>query len=104
MSVLRRLRLHSSPTYEHRAHYDELIKKAVSQMKGDADSKGPKGDSSPFTHETWAGHWEDDTGFWIVISLARDFDIVRSGANMPKMTHVVVSGDFASLTFTQQPN
>jgi len=35
MSVLRRLKLDYQPTYENRAHYDELVSEAVSQMKSD---------------------------------------------------------------------
>jgi len=54
MSVLRRLRLDYHPTYENRAHYDELINEAVSQMKGDVDLPGPKWDTSLFTYEGWA--------------------------------------------------
>jgi hypothetical protein len=101
MSVLRRLKLDYRPTYENRAHYDELINEAVSKMRGDVDLQGSKWDTSPFTRETWVGHWENDTGFWIVINDILDFGVVRSGDDMPKMTNVVVSGDFASLTFTE---
>jgi len=101
MNVLRRLNLDYQPTYENRAHYDELVKEAVSQMKGDLDLQGTKWDMSPFTRETWVGHWQNDTGFWIVINHILDFDIVRSGDNMPKMTNVVVSDDFTSITFTE---
>ena len=101
MSVLRRLKLDYRPTYENRAHYDELINEAVSQMRGDVDLQGSKWDTSPFTRETWVGHWENDTGFWIVINDILDFGVVRSGDDMPKMTNVVVSADFASLTFTE---
>jgi hypothetical protein len=101
MSVLRRLKLDYRPTYENRAHYDELINEAVSQMRGDVDLQGSKWDTSPFTRETWVGHWENDTGFWIVINDILDFGVVRSGDDTPKMTNVVVSADFASLTFTE---
>lgn len=57
--------------------------------------------SSKFTSETWLGHWADDSGFWIVIEHAPDFDIVRSGDNMPPMTDIYLSRDFRSLTFTE---
>jgi hypothetical protein len=101
MSVLRRLNLDYQPTYENRAHYDELVNEAVSQMKGDLGLRGTKWDTSPFTRETWLGHWQNDTGFWIVINHILDFDIVRSGDNTPKMTNVVVSDDFKTITFTE---
>jgi hypothetical protein len=101
MSVLRRLNLDYRPTYENRAHYDDLVSEAVSQMNGDGDLQGTKWDSSPFTRETWLGHWENDTGFWIVINQIIDFDIVRSGDNTPKMANVNLSDDFKSLTFTE---
>jgi hypothetical protein len=100
MSILRRLKLDYRPTYENRAHYDELINEAVSQMRGDVALQGATWDTSPFTRETWVGHWENDSGFWIVIHDILHLDIVLSGDVMPKMTNVVVSGDFASLTFT----
>ncbi len=101
MSVLRRLKLDYHPTYENRAHYDELVSEAVAQMKGDHQLRDTKWNPAPFAPETWIGHWETDTGFWIVINRARDFDIVRSGDNMPKMTDVVMADDFGSLTFTE---
>lgn len=101
MSVLRRLNLDYQPTYENRAHYDELVKDAVAEMKGDHDVKGTKWDTSPFSRDTWLGHWENNAGFWIVINHVIDLDIVRSGDNMPKMTNVSLSNDFKTLTFTE---
>ena len=101
MSLLRRLNLDYQPTYENRAHYDELVNDAVSQMNGDDALQDTKWETSPFTRDTWLGHWENDTGFWIVINHILDFDIVRSGDNMPKMTNVELSDNFASLTFTE---
>lgn len=101
MSVLRRLKLDYRPTYENRAHYDDLVNEAVTQMKDNQGLRGTKWDTSPFTRETWIGHWENDTGFWIVINHILDFDIVRSGDNMPKMTNVVMPDDCGSLTFTE---
>ena len=102
MSVLRRLDLDYHPTYENRAHYDELVTQAVSQMKGDHDLENTKWDTSSFNRDTWIGHWENDTGFWIVINhLVGDYDIVRSGDNMPKMTDVDLSDDFKTLKFTE---
>ncbi len=101
MSVLRRLNLDYRPTYENRAHYDELVNEAVSQMKGELDFEGTKWDTSPFTSGTWLGHWQNDTGFWIVIDQIVDFNIVRSGDDMPKMTNVVISDDFKAIMFTE---
>ncbi len=101
MTVLRRLKLDYQPTYEDRAHYDELVNKAVAEMKGErALDEGDK-KLSPFTRETWLGHWENDTGFWIVISGGRDVDIVRSGDIRPKMSNVVFSEDFRKVTFVE---
>ena len=101
MTVLRRLDLDYQPTYENRAHYDELIAEAVVQMQGSHDLQGTKSDSSPFTRQTWVGHWQDDKGFWIIIDHILDFDIVRSGDDLPKMTGVLISDDFKSLSFTE---
>ena len=101
MTVLRRLNLDYQPTYENRAHYDELLNAAVSQMKGDDDLQDTKWDTSPFTRDTWLGHWENETGFWIVINHILDFDIVRSGDDMLKITNGELSDDFKSLTFTE---
>jgi hypothetical protein len=101
MSVLRRLNLDYQPTYENRAHYDKLVNEAVAQMEGDLELQGTKWDTSPFTRDTWLGHWQNDTGFWIVIDHILEFDIVRSGDDMPKMTNVVVSDDFTSITFNE---
>ena len=100
VSVLRGLNLNYQPTYENRAHYDELVNEAVSQMKGH-DALQPKWDAPPFTRETWLGHWENDTGFWIVVNETSGFDVVRSGENMPKMTNIVISDDSTTLTFTE---
>lgn len=99
--VLRRLNLDYHPTYENRAHYDELVSEAVLQMKGEDELDGTRWDTLPFSRETWLGHWENDTGYWIVIHYILDYDIVRSGDNMPKMTNIEVSDDFSSITFTE---
>ena len=101
MSVLRHLKLDYHPTYETRAHYNELVNEAVSQMRGDVEIPAPKRDKSPFTRQTWVGHWENDKGFWIVIDDILIFDIVRSGDHTSKMTNVVLAADFASLTFDE---
>jgi len=101
MSVLRRLNLDYQPTYENRAHYNELVYEAVAQMEGDLELQGTKWDTSPFTRETWLGHWQNDTGFWIVIDHILEFEVVRSGDDAPKMTNVVISDDFKSISFNE---
>ena len=101
MSVLRRLNLDYQPTYENRAHYDELVRDAVAEMRGVDDLENTKWDTSAFSRDTWLGHWENNTGFWIVVNHVSDLDIVRSGDNMPKMTNVSLSGDSKTLTFTE---
>jgi len=102
MKVLRRLNLDYQPTYENRANYDELVSAAVSEMKGERDLSGTKWDASPFTLATWVGHWENDSGFWMVIDGGiRNLDIARSGDDMPKMTNVTVSDDRRELTFNE---
>ncbi len=99
MSVLRRLNLDYHPTYENRANYDELVKEAVSLMKGDFELQGTKWDTGPFTRETWLGHWQDDSNYWIVITQLADAGIVQSGENFPKIRDFVVSADFKKITF-----
>lgn len=99
MSVLRRLNLDYHPTYENRANYDELVKEAVSLMKGDFELQGTKWDTGPFTRETWLGHWQDDSNYWIVITQLADAGIVQSGEDFPKIRDFVVSADFKKITF-----
>ncbi len=102
MKVLRRLNLDYQPTYENRAHYDELVNEAVMQMKAEHDLAGSKWDMSPFTAEAWLGHWEDDTGFWMVITEGIDqLKIVRSGDNPPAIRDVKLSEDSRTLTFNE---
>ena len=98
MSVLRRLNLDYKPTYETRADYDELVNEAVSQMKGDHNLENTKFDTSLFNRDTWNGHWENNTGFWIVFS---DFFTVRSGDKNRNIANVEFSDDFKTLTYTE---
>ncbi len=107
MSVLRRLNLDYRPTYENRARYDILVRQAVSQMKGEYGLQDTKWETSPFSRETWVGHWQEGTGYWIVIShlldftnVDSDFDIVRSG-DSAKMKNVVISKDHKTVTFIE---
>ena len=53
-----------------------------------------------YEYSTWLGHWEDDGGYWIVISdVERPYDIYRSGYPGDMMTGVTVSDDFSSIEF-----
>lgn len=110
MSVLRRLNLDYQPTYENRAHYDEQVREAVSQMKGTHELQDTKWEPSPFTRDTWLGHWENDTGFWIVVNHKRDLDaagptldvaVVLYGDDMPEMTNLEATDEFRTLSFTE---
>ena len=101
MRVLQRLNLEYQPTYENRAHYDELVKEAVAQMNDIRDLKSEGMDASPFTRETWQGHWQSDRGYWIVIDHIGDFKVVRSGDSMAEFTDFVISEDRRSLAFTE---
>ena len=91
------------PTYENRAGYKELVEGATKAMKGDAEiASNPKWAGQPFNARTWIGHWENDTGFWIVINdIGRTFDVTRSGDNPPRMHSVTTSEDFESIKFKE---
>ena len=91
------------PTYENRAGYKALVEGATKAMTGDAEIvSNPKWTGQPFNSKTWLGHWENDTGFWIVINdVARPFDVVRSGDSPPRMHSVTVSEDFKILRFKE---
>jgi hypothetical protein len=102
VSVLRRLNLDYRPTYENRTHYDELVEAAVLQMTADSERPDPHWDTSPFARETWVGHWENDTSYWLVIDeFLDDLEIVRSGDNPPALTNIELSDDFRTLTFNE---
>jgi hypothetical protein len=101
MKVLRGLDLQYRPTYQNRANYDELVREAVIRMKGNDELEKGKWDVLSFSKDTWRGHWENDTGFWIVISHGLELDIVRSGSSGEKMTDVTLSDDFRKLTFRE---
>lgn len=104
VSVLRRIKLDYHPTYRGRANYGEIVREAVQQLKsGEALADG-KWTPSPFDRRSWIGHWENDTGYWIVINhgaSGNDFDIRRSGDNVPPMSNVAVSDDFHTLKFEE---
>ena len=91
------------PTYENRAHYRELVEEATRRMRGEVPiEKGSAWDASPFTSETWVGHWEDDNGYWIVINdLRKPFDILRSGDPPTEMESVSATPDFTVVKFKE---
>lgn len=104
MNVLRRVKLDYRPTYQNRANYDEIVRDAVEQMKLEDPSSDEKWTPSPFGYDTWIGHWENDTGYWIVINdgFGGDpFDIRRSGDNVPSMNNVSISDDFRVMKFDE---
>ena len=104
MTILRSLNRQYHPTYENRANYRELVEDATARMKGDVEiSSGGAWNAPPFEHATWVGHWENDTGFWIVINdVGRPFDIIRSGYPRMKMETVSLSEDCRTLTFHEE--
>ena len=55
-----------------------------------------------FSWRTWVGHWEDDTGYWIVIDdLGHPLDIWRSGGPPTRMQSVSLSDDSRVLKFEE---
>ena len=102
LGVFRALNRQYYPTYETRAKYQELVSVAVSRMRGEDDVEAPsRWDPSPFDADTWIGHWENGTGFWIVItpglSSGGPLEIIRAGSPRTKMDSVNISGDFRVL-------
>jgi len=67
LKVWRGLDQQYRPTYENRARYDELVKKATARMRGTTPIEIGS-DGSVFSAETWLGHWEDGSGYWIVVN------------------------------------
>ncbi len=102
MGALRMLQIDYHPTYENRARYDELVKEAVRQMRPDEPKDDPNWDVGPVSPETWNGHWDDDSGFWLVIdSDAQNLRAARAGDNAEALTNVVLSPDARTLTFDE---
>ncbi|MCP5519927.1 MAG: hypothetical protein H7A46_00095 [Verrucomicrobiales bacterium] len=103
LKIWRGLQLQYHPTYETRAHYDELVEEATSRMRGDVPiAAGSAWDAPVFTAETWGGHWEDDTGYWIVIdAFEAPFRVVRSGQPRIEAHDVSLSADHRVLRFTE---
>jgi hypothetical protein len=103
LKVWRGLDQQYRPTYENRAHYDELVKDATARMRGATPIEvGSAWDSSVFKSKTWLGHWEDGFGYWIVINdIGRPFDVVQSGQPRAKVHDVFISPDFRVLKFKE---
>lgn len=102
VKVLRRVDLDYRATYENRAHYDEVVREAVKQMSAETVSPGSKWDTSPFTRQNWVGHWEDETGFWLVISDGSEGLSIRRSGDGPLAIHTVsLSADALRLTFSE---
>jgi hypothetical protein len=104
MTVLRSINRQYQPTYEEPpSHYRLLVADAAARMRGDTEiEQRSVWDATTFDHSTWLGHWENDTGFWIVINDAESpYDIVRSGDPGMRMTSVVLSNDCQILTFKE---
>lgn len=106
MTTLRALNRQYQPTYENRADYLTLTEKATKRMRGEVDITSDSAwNATIFEHSTWLGHWEDDSGYWIVINdVGQPYDIVRSGHPGKIMKGVTVSEDFRSLEYFQGSN
>lgn len=91
------------PTYENRAGYKELVDGATRAMKADPEIvSNQKWNGRPFIAKTWIGHWENDTGYWIVINdVGQPFDVKRSGDNPTNMHSVTASEDFRVVKFKE---
>lgn len=103
LKVWRGLDQQYRPTYENRAHYNELVKEATARMRGDVPIEvGSAWGGSAFGSENWLGHWEDGYGYWIVVNdVARPFDVLQSGQPRAKIHDVLVSPDFRVLKFKE---
>lgn len=103
LNAWRALDAQYQPTYENRAGYKELVDGATKAMKADpAIASNLIRPGQPFNAKTWIGHWENDTGFWIVINeIGRQFDVTRSGDNPARMHTVTVSEDFKRVKFKE---
>jgi hypothetical protein len=102
MKVLRRLNLDYFPTYQNRAHYDQLVNATVAEMKGTHDLSNTRWDNSAFDRATWVGHWENDTGYWIVIQDGvSDLEVVRSGDRSSKMRNMKLSANCGTFTYDE---
>lgn len=90
------------PTYENRANFQAIAKEAARQLASpDPIPPGSTWDGTPFNHTSWKGHWEDDSDFWLLISYASSFEVLRSGDPPIRMHDVAISHDFRVLKFKE---
>jgi hypothetical protein len=104
LKAWRGLNAQYQPTYENRAHYPELAVEATALIRGERQFvAGASWDAGPFDMRTWIGHWEDDTGYWIVISASggRNMEVWRSGNPPTRMQAGTLSDDLKTLTFQE---
>jgi hypothetical protein len=103
LQVWRGLNAQYQPTYENRAGYLELAADATARIRGDVTiTPGSQWDAPVFGRVTWVGHWENDTGYWIVINdLGPSLTIWRSGDPPTRMQAPSVSDDFRVLKFEE---
>jgi hypothetical protein len=102
LKVWRGLNAQYQPTYENRAKYLELVTEATARIRADTPiMPGSLWRAPMFSARTWDGHWENDTGFWIVTNDANPFIIWRSGDPSIRMQFVSLSEDCRVLTFQE---
>jgi hypothetical protein len=103
LKIWRGLNFQYHPTYENRAEYKELVEAATARMKGDVPIEPQSAWDAPiFTEKTWIGHWENDTGFWVVIAdYGSELTILRSGDPTTKKHPASLSNDNRVLQFEQ---
>jgi len=104
VKVWRGLNDQYDPTYEtHHPAYSDLVTEAAARMRGETPiAPHSRWDVPVLGRQTWVGHWEDDTGYWIVINdVGREMDIRRSGDRPTRMQTVSLSEDFRVLMFEE---
>jgi hypothetical protein len=101
LKVLRQLDRDFNPTYENRANYRDLAEAATEAIRSPQDVQpGTRWDSSPFSKDTWIGHWENDSGYWIVVRHSAGWKVVPSGGPIVGEP-ATVSADFRQLAFSK---
>ena len=69
-------------------------------MRGDVPiATGSEWDVSIFSEATWKGHWQNDSGFWLVIESSLPVRVLRSGDPPTRMHSVSLSTDSKTLKF-----
>jgi hypothetical protein len=103
LKVWRGLNAQYHPSYENRAGYKDLVDGATQAMKEEQEGNTNHiWDVHPFNSKNWLGHWENDTGYWIVINdIDRPLDITRSGHPPTRMHSVAITDDHRILKFKE---